>query len=289
MTRFIPLLFVFLWSTGFVGAKFGLPYAEPYTFLCVRMILTCAILLPFVLILKKRWPKNIALSAHVAFSGFLIHVGYLGGVFTAIAMGMPAGLVALIAGLQPLLTAIAAYPVLGERIRTKQWIGLVLGIFGVVMVLSEKLTLNASDLFAGFDAAAVGFAFGAVVMITASSLYQKKYCTEMPLMSGTFIQYAAAAILYTILAFSLETMQVQWTGEFLFALFWLIFVPSFGAISLLMWMIKQGEASKVASMFYLVPAVTAVEAFLLFDETLGLIAIAGMGVVSLAVWLTVKA
>jgi len=252
------------------------------------MVLTCAILLPVVLVLKKSWPKSLRLSGHVAFSGALIHVGYLGGVFTAIAMGLPAGLAALIAGLQPLLTAIAAYPVLGERIRPVQWIGLALGIVGVFLVLSEKLTLNTGDLFAGFDALAIVFAFGAVVLITASSLYQKKYCTEMPLMSGTFIQYAAAAIIYTGLAFSLETMNVQWTGEFIFALFWLIFVPSFGAISLLMWMIKQGEASKVASMFYLVPAVTAVEAFLLFDETLGLVAIAGMGVVSLAVWLTVK-
>ncbi|MDV7339677.1 DMT family transporter [Terasakiella sp. A23] len=288
MTKFIPVIFVFLWSTGFIGAKFGLPYAEPYTFLFIRMVLTSLILLAVLLLLRKSWPSTWRLSSHVAFSGLLIHVGYLGGVFTAIAMGMPAGLVALIAGLQPLLTAFAAQPILGEKVKSLQWAGLVLGLIGVVLVLSEKLDLQSGDLFEGFGLAAVVCSIFAVLSITASSLYQKKYCTDMPLMSGTFIQYAAAAIAYGVLAFSFDTMVVNWTGEFIFALFWLIFVPSFGAISLLMWMIKQGAASKVASMFYLVPPVTALEAFFLFGEALGLIAVAGMVIASIGVWLAVK-
>lgn len=289
MTRYIPFLFVFLWSTGFIGAKMGLPYAEPYTFLYIRMVLTCVLLLAAILVLKKRWPTSWKLTGHVAFSGGLIHVGYLGSVFTAISMGMPSGMTALVCGLQPLLTAVAAYPILGERVKPLQWAGLFLGIVGVVLVLSEKVDLaNPDQLFSGFSMVAVGFAFFAVSSITASSLYQKKYCTEMPLMTGTFIQYLVAAIAYTVLAYSLETVEVQWTGEFIFALFWLIFMPSFGAISLLMWMIKQGAASKVASLFYLIPPVTALEAFLLFDETLGLIAVLGMVVVSLGVWLAIK-
>jgi len=119
-TALIPALFVFLWSTGFIGAKFGLPYAEPYTFLLIRMALTSAILLVVLLLLKKQWPDNWRLSGHVAVSGILMHCGYLGGVFTAIAMGMPSGIVALIAGLQPLLTAFAAIPILGERVKTIQ-------------------------------------------------------------------------------------------------------------------------------------------------------------------------
>ncbi len=288
MTRFIPALFVFFWSTGFVGAKFGLPYAEPFTFLFVRMLLTSAILLVVLLVLKKRWPDNWKISAHVAVSGILIHVGYLGGIFYAISLGLPSGLAALIAGLQPLITALAANPILGERIKIIQWIGLFLGIIGVVLVLSEKLDIQNPGLLDSFGIAAVIWAFGAVISITASSLYQKKYCTSMPLMSGTFIQYAAATIVYSGLAFGFETMQVNWTGEFLFALFWLIFVPSFGGISLLMWMIKQGAASKVASLFYLVPPLTAIEAYFLFDETLGLAALFGMVVVCIGVALTVR-
>jgi len=288
VTRYIPLLFVFLWSTGFIGAKFGLPYAEPYTFLFVRMVLTSTILLVVLLVLKKEWPATRQLGAHVAISGLLIHVGYLGGIFTAIAWGLPSGMAALIAGLQPLLTAFAAQPILGERVRSMQWVGLVLGIIGTILVLSEKLDFQDQSLFAGFGLEAVFAAFFAVFCITASSLYQKKYCTAMPLMSGTFIQYLAAALAYGLLSTSLETMEIQWSGEFIFALFWLIFVPSFGAISLLMWMIKQGAAAKVASMFYLVPAVTALEAFFLFGETLGLTALAGMAVVSIGVALAVR-
>jgi len=288
VTRFIPLLFVFLWSTGFIGAKFGLPYAEPYTFLFVRMTLTCVILLAVLLLLQKEWPRTRQLTGHVAISGILIHVGYLGGVFTAINLGLPSGLAALVAGFQPLLTAFIARPVLGEEVRPVQWAGLILGIIGTVLVLSEKMDLQNTALFDGFPLSAVFIAFGAVLSITLSSIYQKKYCTTMPLMSGTFIQYFAACLIYGVLAFGLETMEIQWTGEFIFALFWLIFVPSFGAISLLMWMIKQGAASKVASMFYLVPAVTALEAFFLFGETLGLVALTGMIVVSIGVALAVR-
>jgi drug/metabolite transporter (DMT)-like permease len=288
VTRFIPLLFVFLWSTGFIGAKFGLPYAEPYTFLFVRMTLTCVILLAVLLLLQKEWPRTRQLTGHVAISGILIHVGYLGGVFTAINLGLPSGLAALVAGFQPLLTAFIARPVLGEEVRPVQWAGLTLGIIGTVLVLSEKMDLQNTALFDGFPLSAVFIAFGAVLSITLSSIYQKKYCTTMPLMSGTFIQYFAACLIYGVLAFGLETMEIQWTGEFIFALFWLIFVPSFGAISLLMWMIKQGAASKVASMFYLVPAVTALEAFFLFGETLGLVALTGMIVVSIGVALAVR-
>ncbi|SCA57110.1 DMT family permease [Candidatus Terasakiella magnetica] len=288
MTRYIPILFVFLWSTGFIGAKLGLPFAEPYTFLFIRMTITSAILLVVLLVLKKSWPSSWKLSSHVALSGVLIHCGYLGGVFTAIKLGMPSGLAALIAGLQPLLTAFAAQPVLGEKVKPVQWLGLSLGLAGIVLVLSEKLDLASNNLFDGFGPWAVVAAFFAVLSITASSLYQKKYCTDMPLMSGTFIQYCAAALLYSIAAVSFETMAVQWTGQFIFALFWLIFMPSFGAISLLMWMIKQGEASKVASLFYMVPPVTALEAFFLFDETLGLAALIGMAVASLGVWMAVK-
>lgn len=288
-TRLIPALFVFLWSTGFIGAKYGLPYAEPFTFLFVRMVLTSLILLLLILLLKKSWPDSWRLSTHVAISGILVHCGYLGGVFSAIALGMPSGLAALIAGLQPLLTAFAAYPLLKERISLKQWIGLMLGLIGISLVLSEKITGQSDRLFSSFGWDAVVFAIIAVLSITASALYQKRFCTDMPLISGTFIQYGAASLVYGCIAVSLETMQIQWTMQFVLALSWLIFALSIGAVSLLMILIKQGAASKVASLFYLVPPVTAVEAYFLFDERLGLAALLGLGVTSIGVALTIRA
>lgn len=287
-TALIPVLFVFLWSTGFIGAKYGLPYAEPFTFLFVRMALTSALLLLAIIFLKKSWPSSWRLSGHVAVSGILVHCGYLGGIFSAIALGMPSGLAALIAGLQPLLTAFAAYPLLGERVTSKQWTGLVLGLIGIGLVLSEKISGQTDSLFSGFGWDAIVFALIAVFGITASSLYQKKYCTAMPMISGTFIQYGAATLVYGALAIALETMKIQWTTEFILALTWLIFALSIGAISLLMLMIRQGEASKVASLFYLVPPVTAVEAYFLFDERLGLAALIGLGVTSIGVALAVR-
>jgi len=287
-TALIPALFVFLWSTGFIGAKYGLPYAEPFTFLFVRMVLTCALLFLAILFFKKSWPSSWRLTGHVAVSGILVHCGYLGGIFYAIALGMPSGLAALIAGLQPLLTAFAAYPMLRERVTGKQWIGLVLGLIGIALVLSEKISGQTDSLFSGFGWDAVIFALIAVLSITASALYQKRYCTTMPMVSGTFIQYCAAAVFYGIAAYALETMKIQWTTEFILALTWLILALSIGAITLLMLMIKQGAASKVASLFYLVPPVTAIQAYLLFDERLGLAALIGLGITSLGVALAVK-
>lgn len=288
LARLAPFLFVFFWSTGFVGAKFGLPYAEPFTFLLVRMVITSLILGTVLLILGKAWPETPRQSGHIALSGVLIHAGYLGGIFMSIHLGLPAGLAALIAGLQPLMTAFAAQPVLGEQVSFRQWVGMVLGLLGISLVLGEKLAFDSETVFDGFGPMAIFSAVFAVCAITASSLYQKKNCAHMPLMSGTFIQYSAAALVYLVLALSFDTMKIQWTEEFVFALFWLIFVPSFGGITLLMWMIRHGEASKVASLFYLVPPLTALEAFFLFDEQLGLAAVTGMTIACLGVWMALR-
>jgi drug/metabolite transporter (DMT)-like permease len=287
-TKLIPALFVLLWSTGFIGAKYGLPYAEPFTFLFVRMVITSSVLLLAIFLFKKRWPDSWRLSGHVAVSGILVHCGYLGGIFSAIALGMPSGLAALIAGLQPLLTAFAAAPILGERVSARQWIGLILGLCGITLVLSEKISLQTDSFFSGFGWDALAFAFIAVFSITASSLYQKRFCTTMPMVSGTFIQYSAASVVYGLVAYSFETMQIQWTGEFILALTWLVFALSIGAISLLMLMIKQGAASKVASLFYLVPPAAVIEAYFLFDEQLGIAALLGLAVTSIGVALAIK-
>jgi drug/metabolite transporter (DMT)-like permease len=274
---YTPGLFVLLWSTGFLGAKFGLPHAEPLTFLLIRFALVCAILIPVALLMRARWPETPVQVLHIAIAGLLIHATYLGGVFIAIHRGLPAGTAALITGLQPLLTALVAAPYLGEHISTRQWVGLLLGFGGVFMVVADK---------AGLAEATVGNvlpAFIAVLGITIGTLYQKRHGGTMDIRTGSIIQFAASGLVMALLAPLFETMQVNWTGEFVFALGWLTLVLSLGAISLLILMIRHGAASRVASFFYLVPASTALFAFMMFGETLGPISITGMVVTALGV------
>lgn len=224
---------------------------------------------------------------HQAVTGTLVHAVYLGGVFWAIKHGLPAGVTALIVGLQPLLTAVSVGPLLGERVSGRQWLGLLLGLGGVTMVVGEKLGLGASAGLAGVEPIALSGAILALLGITAGTLYQKRFGGGTDLRAATFIQYMAAAVVMGAAALLLETGEIQWTGEFIFALGWLTLVLSLGAISLLMTLIRLGEAARVASLFYLVPPVTAVTAWALFGETLGPLALAGMAVAVMGVALVV--
>jgi drug/metabolite transporter (DMT)-like permease len=279
---FAPALFVLLWATGFIGAKLGLPYAEPLTFLLARYLLVGALLLVAALVLNAPWPRTPREAAHIAVAGLLVHGIYLGGVFSAIHRGVPAGVVALIAGLQPLLTAAGASWLLGERVSARNWVGLSLGIVGVVLVLWGKLTFSVKS------AAGVVLAVLALFAITAGVLYQKRYCAHMDLRTGSTIQFAASALATAVLAILLETMRIEWSGEFIFALAWLAIVLSLGAISLLYFLIRRGKATRVASLFYLVPPVTAIMAFLVFGERLGPVALIGMAVTVTGVAIALK-
>ncbi|WP_104205112.1 DMT family transporter [Billgrantia saliphila] len=278
----MPVLFVALWSTGFIGAKFGLPHAEPFTFLFVRFVLTLALLIPLVQLLGSGWPKGNALRAHIAVSGLLVHGAYLGGVFYSISLGMPAGLAALLVGLQPLLTATLAGPLLGERITPIQWLGLALGLAGIALVLGSKLDPG-TNLFQGFGLGALACVLVALAGITLGTLYQKRFCTGMPLLSGTAVQYLAAGILLGLGALLFEDRHIEWTPTFILTLAWLVLVLSIAAILLLMALIRRGEASRVASLFYLVPPVTALQAWWLFDERLPVVALVGMAITILGV------
>ena len=277
-----PGLFVLLWSTGFIGAKLGLPYAEPLTFLLVRFACVIGILGLAVLILRRPWPHRPIQWFHIAVAGSLLHGGYLSGVFLAIHSGMPAGVVALVVGIQPLLTAFLSASMVGERVTSKQWAGLVLGFAGVTLVVWEKLGL------AGLSGAGLLFSALALVSITLGTLYQKRYCAELDLWSGSVIQFAAAALVLLPFALAYETMRVEWSGQFLFALGWLIVVLSLGAISLLHLLIRRGAATRVSALFYLTPPTTALLAWLVFGERLGLAAIAGMAIAAIGVAITVK-
>lgn len=274
-------LFVLLWSTGFIFAKLGLPYAEPFTFLALRFGIVALLMLAVALVARAPWPGSWREAGHIAVLGLLLHGAYLGGVFAAIGAGVPAGVAALIVGLQPLLTAAVVGPLLGERVSRRQWLGLVLGFGGVALVLTDK-PVGGFGTAGGYLAAAVG-----LIGITAGTLYQKRFCRRMDRRSGAAIQYVAAALLVAALAGS-ETNRIDWTWEFGLALGWLVLVLSVGAISLLTWLIRRGAAARVASLFYLVPLVAAAESWLIFGEALGPSAIVGMALTAVGVALAVR-
>jgi len=277
----MPGLFVLLWSTGFVGAKFGLPYAEPLTFLLLRLVLVVALMLPLALAMRAAWPGSLIQLGHVAVAGVLMQGGYLGGVFCSIHLGMSAGVIALIVGIQPILTAFASAPLFGERLHARQWSGLVLGFGGVLLVVLGRSTLS------GITPATLALSLLALLSITVGTLYQKRYCGAVDLRAGSVIQFSAAGLVLLPLALAFETMQVRWTGEFVFALTWLVLVLSIGAISLLYILIRKGAATRVASLFYLVPPATALMAYVMFGETLSLTALAGMALAAIGVALVV--
>lgn len=270
------MLFVLLWSTGFISAKYGLPYAPPLTFLLYRFALVAALMSVVAVATRARWPESVAQAMHVAVAAWLVHGAYLGGVFVALAGGMPAGTAAMLVGLQPLLTVVIARGWLGERVVPRQWIGLLLGLAGVWLVVRHKLA-PASDV-AGLVALAV-----ALAGISAGTLYQKRFCSHVDLRAGAVIQFAACALVYLPLAMALERAPVRWTADFAFALGWSVLVLSVGAISLLYWLLRHGAAANVAALFFLVPAVTALIAWPVFGETLDAVALAGMVLISAGV------
>ena len=272
MVRFYPALFVFLWSTGFIGAKYGLPYAEPLSFLLIRYALVVMLMTLAAWVTRARWPADLRAYIHLAIAGCLIHGVYLGGVFISISQGLPAGIVSLIVGLQPLLTAMLATLILGEAVCGRQWLGLLLGIVGTGMVLSGRI----DGQFTLTELAPVLSALGALLGITLGTLYQKRFCPHFDWRTGAVVQFLAAAALTMPIAYTFEGFRVDFSGEFVFALGWLVLVLSLGAISLLNYLIRSGSAVNVASLFYLVPPVTALIAWGLFGETLPTISLVGL-------------
>lgn len=280
----IPIFFVFLWSTGFIVAKFGLPYAPPLTFIALRCGVVLVALLPWVLIAKAPWPKG--KIVHLAVAGLLLQAGYIGGVWCAIKIGMPAGVSALIVGMQPILTAAAA-PLIGETVRRRQWYGLMLGLAGVALVVYSKVNL------AGLSPLAIGYTLFALVSITAGTMYQRRFCPQFDLRTGTAIQFAAAFAVIVPLAVVFEGLEpslgtVKWTPEFIGALLWSGLALSIGAIFLLFKLIRRSEATSVTSLLYLTPPTTAIMAWIVFGESLSLAGVVGMLVAVVGVALVVK-
>lgn len=277
-----PGLFVLLWSTGFIGAKLGLPYAESLTFLLLRFVIVIGLLGAVAWVLKRPWPHQPMQWIHIGVAGILLHGAYLSGVYLAIQTGMPTGVVALIVGIQPLLTAFLSASMVGEAVGRRQWLGLALGFGGVALVVWNKLGM------AGINGAGLSFAVLALVGITLGTLYQKRHCSRLDMWSGSVIQFVAASLVLLPFALIFESMHVEWSAQFIFALFWLIIVLSLGAISLLHFLIRHGAATRVSALFYLTPPTTAVMAWLVFGETMGPLAMAGMALAALGVAITVR-
>lgn len=278
-----PAVFVVLWSTGFIGARFGLPYAEPFTFLAIRYALVAGLMGVVVVVTRAPWPGTWRMAGHIAVTGLLVHATYLGGVFLAIHRGLPAALAALVVGLQPLLTAAGAGWLLGERVTARQWVGLALGFGGVALVLGNQVAVGA--IAAGTLGRGAVPAVVALVGITAGTLHQKRFCPRFDLRTGAFIQFVPTLLVTAVAAVCTESMRVAWTGRFLFALSWLVLVLSFGAITLLNLLIRRGSAVHVARLFYLVPPTTALIAWAVFGDALRGLALVGMAAAAAGVWM----
>jgi drug/metabolite transporter (DMT)-like permease len=273
-----PALFVLLWSTGFIGARFGLPYIEPLTFLAVRMSFVVLILGAYALISRVSWPDGAEIG-HSLVAGSLVHGLYLGGVFMAISQGVPSGISALIPGLQPILTSTIANRFMGETVTRMQWLGLVLGLTGVALVLHDRTIIAAAPPL-GWIAS-----FMSLIGITLGTLYQKRFCGRIDWRAGNLVQYIGAGVLFALGAFAFERREIHWSGELVFAIAWLVIVLSLAAVGLMYWLIRRSAATGFASLFYLVPVVTALMAYLLFGERLDAISIAGMMICAVGVFI----
>ncbi len=277
---FAPMIFVVLWSTGFIGSRLSAPYAEPLSFLSIRFAIVAVLLVIASVVLKAKWP-NRKICGWALLTGVFSQGIYLGGIFWAIYYGMPAGVAALITALQPLLVTVLAGRTLDEKSGWLQWSGLFIGLFGVALVVWPKLTFDAQ----GITPITLAACFIATVSITIGSIMQKRFLNDVDMRTGNALQFVGGGLVVFFVALATENFNIVWNGDVIFAMGWLIFVLSFGAITLLYLLIRRGEVSTVSSLFFLVPAVTAVVAYFMFDETLSFIQLVGMAVCGGAVFI----
>ena len=277
----MPLVFVVLWSTGFIGARLGLPYSEPMTFLALRFGAVAVVLAALIPFAGTGWPTWRQWRDQSVIAIFM-HVGYLGGVFVAVDLGLEAGLAAVIVGLQPIAIALAAGLILGERLSALQWAGMALGFGGVLLIVVRKLEAGVGDTVS------LGFSVVALLAISAGSILQKRRSESIPMLSGNMVQFAFAGLFCGAAALAFETREIEWTADFIIALSWSIVVLSFGALTLYYVLIRRGAASRVASLFFLVPPCTAVVAYFLFGETLGPLEVAGMAAAAVGVLIVLR-
>ena len=275
-----PILFVLLWSTGFVGAKYGLPFADPFIFLSIRVLIAGLILFAVAALMKLPIAIGASAISRSSLIGFFLHACYLGGVFYSISKGLSAGVAAVVTSLQPVLVSLLAVKVLGEQLKAKQVVGLVLGLVGVVLVLGPSFEQDIPT------SAVIGILV-ALIGSTSATLLQKKIGADVPLVSGTAYQYLASGFVLALAAIATGGTRITWSSQFIVAFVWLIAVLSVGAILLLLWLLNTGSAASVSSLFYLIPPATALEAFFLFGEKVNTQGFLGIGITALGVWLVI--
>ena len=278
LVRFAPALFILIWASGYVVAKAAAPHAEPLTFLLWRYLGTTVLMLLLAVVAGIRRPSAAA-AAHLAVAGIGMQAFYLGGVWVAISEGMPAGISALIVNLQPVLTAALAFLV-HERVSRRQWLGVALGFGGVVLVVWQKLLLSETPLLLP-----TALCVMALLSMTGGTLYQKRFVPHFDLRTGQAIQAIASIAVTAPFALAFESLQVEWNTPVILAMLWSVLVLTGGGISLIFVMLRQGRATTVTSYMYMVPAVTALMAWAMFGESLSPVAIGGMGVSLLGIWL----
>ena len=287
LLRWMPAVFVLIWATGFIVARYGMPYAPPFTFLLLRYVCSIACFAAWIAIARVRWPQTRPEWLHLAVTGVLMHGGYLGGVWAAVKAGMGSGLSALIVGIQPVLTAIwlSAFGSAAHRVSSRQWLGLGLGFAGLVLVVWRKLTEGSAGDTA--NAVNLAWAVGALLCITAGTLYQKRWVAPCDVRSANTVQLIAAAIVTAPLAW-LEPEAMQWNAHSLGAMAWSVLGLTLGGSSLLYLLIQRGAAASVTSLMYLVPPTTALMAWLLFGEPITVTTVAGIALTALGVALVVR-
>jgi drug/metabolite transporter (DMT)-like permease len=285
LKKFAPSLFVLLWSTGFIGAKYGLPFSPPFYFLAIRMAIAALLLFIAISFLRRSQPITRSIIGPSTLIGLTLHGAYLGGFFFAISRGAPAMITALIASLQPVLVSLFAAKFLGEPLKARAVAGLLLGLLGLVVVISPRMAMASVDSLSVISIAAcfIGLLGG-----TSGTILQKKYGGAIPTLAGTSIQFATTALALLTLALLFEKPEIKWTVQFVGALAWMILALSFGAILLLFFLLSQGSAASVSSLYYLVPPATAIEAYYLFDERITRVSIIGGLITVVGVWLVVS-
>lgn len=271
LARLAPPLFVFLWATGFIAARLVIPHADPLTFLVLRYALASAILAAIALVLRAPWPAGWGGWRDGMVAGMLIHGGYLGAVFWAIKHGLPAGISALIAGLQPLVTGLLVGTLLGERVSRRRWLGIAVGFAGTALVISPKL-----GVAGGFPPVAVVVCFLGTVSITLGTIWQKRTAAAVDLSTNAVAQFVGAGFATIPVALLLEEGRLDPAPELFIGLAWSVLALSIGAIALLLLLIRRGAVAGVATLFYLVPPVAALMAYILFGEALSPVQVLGM-------------
>ncbi len=286
LERYAPALFVFLWSTGFIGAKYIVPYAEPFTFLTIRYVLAAAILFAIAYAFKQPLKLNREQFKASFAVGILLHVIYIGGVFYAVSLGVSAGISAVIVSIQPVLVSLLAVPLLGERLRWVQVVGLFLGVAGIALLLLPKVFQG--DYTASTSLVGIFICVIALLGTSGGYLIQKKVGSDIPFLSGTGAQYAVSAIVFAVLSFATEEQIIEWVPAFIFGLAYIVLMLSIASIVLLYGMLRTGSASKVSSLYYLVPPVAAIQAYFLFGEVIGPVGIIGMALAAIGVVLVMR-